>query len=236
MHILICRTLLIYFCVLVAMRLMGKRQLGELQPGELVSTMLISNLASISIESATVPLTSSLVPLFLITAIEITNAALTMKSPLYSRILEGRPKIVIRDGAIDQAVLRQLRLSAADLMAALRAKDVFDLQDVSYAVVETNGSLSVAPVPAQEPPGRAELEISPDAAKATVLFVIDGRILSENLRWCGKDEAWLQKQARKRHLAISDLLVALGSDGPTVFFIKKEERPEKGAPKKGQTI
>lgn len=236
MHILICRTLLIYFCVLVAMRLMGKRQLGELQPGELVSTMLISNLASISIESATVPLTSSLVPLFLITAIEITNAALTLKSPLYSRILEGRPKTVIRDGAIDQAVLRQLRLSAADLMAALRGKDVFDLQDVSYAIVETNGSLSVAPVPAQEPPGRTELEIQPEAAKATVPFVIDGRILPENLHWCGKDEAWLQKQARKHHFAISDLLVALGSDGPTVFFIKKEERPAKGAPKKGQTI
>ena len=143
MKLLIFRTILIYLCVLFAMRLMGKRQLGELQPEELVSTILISNLASISIESEEVPVTASLIPLFLIAALELLGSILSFRSQRFFNLMSGRPKTVILNGKIDQNALRTLRLTAADLMEALRGKDVFDPRDVSYAVVETNGSLSV---------------------------------------------------------------------------------------------
>ena len=236
MRILVFRTLLIYLGVLVAMRLMGKRQLGELQPGELVSTILISNLASISIESADVPLTASLVPLFLITAIEILNSVLSLKSPRYSHLIAGRPKAVIRNGAIDEAVLCQLRLSVADLLEALRAKDIFDLREVSYAVVETNGSLSVARYPAQEAVTRQDLAIRPENRQASGPLVIDGRVLPENLHWCGKSEAWLRGAAQAHGTSIPEILVALGSDSEDVFIIKKADRPARGDPQKGQTI
>ena len=144
MKLLIFRTLLIYLCVLFAMRLMGKRQLGELQPEELVSTILISNLASISIESEEVPVTASLIPLFLIAALELLGSALSFRSQKFFNLMSGRPKTVILDGQIDQNALRTLRLTTADLMEALRGKNIFDPRDVSYAVVETNGSLSAA--------------------------------------------------------------------------------------------
>ena len=144
MKLLIFRTILIYLCVLFAMRLMGKRQLGELQPEELVSTILISNLASISIESEDVPVTASLIPLFLIAALELLGSALSFRSQKFFNLLSGRPKTVILNGEIDQTALRTLRLTVADLMEALRGKDVFDPRDVSYAVIETNGTLSVA--------------------------------------------------------------------------------------------
>ena len=143
MKLLIFRTILIYLCVLFAMRLMGKRQLGELQPEELVSTILISNLASISIESEDVPVTASLIPLFLIAALELLGSALSFRSQKFFNLLSGRPKTVILNGEIDQNALRTLRLTVADLMEALRGKDVFDPRDVSYAVIETNGTLSV---------------------------------------------------------------------------------------------
>ena len=123
MKLLIFRTILIYLCVLFAMRLMGKRQLGELQPEELVSTILISNLASISIESEEVPVTASLIPLFLIAALELLGSILSFRSQKFFNLMSGRPKTVILNGEIDQDALRTLRLTTADLMEALRGKD-----------------------------------------------------------------------------------------------------------------
>lgn len=152
MKLLICRTIIIYLCVLFAMRLMGKRQLGELQPEELVSTILISNLASISIESEEVPITSSLIPLFLIAALELLGSVLSFRSQKFFNFLSGRPKTVILDGQIDQNALRMLRLTTADLMEALRGKNIFDPREVSYAVIETNGTLSVALRPEKSRP------------------------------------------------------------------------------------
>ena len=164
MKLLIFRTLLIYLCVLFAMRLMGKRmgkrQLGELQPEELVSTMLISNLASISIESEEVPITASLVPLFLIALLELLSSVLSFYNQGFSNLVAGRPKTVIQNGRIDQQALRMLRLSAADLLEALRSKDIYDPRDVSYAIVETNGTLSVALKPSREPATLSDLGIA----------------------------------------------------------------------------
>ena len=111
MKLLLCRTIILYLCVLFAMRLMGKRQLGELQPEELVSTILISNLASISIESEDVPITASLIPLFLIAALELLGSVVSFRSQKFFNFLSGRPKTVILDGKIDQNALRMLRLT-----------------------------------------------------------------------------------------------------------------------------
>ena len=158
MKLLICRTIIIYLCVLFAMRLMGKRQLGELQPEELVSTILISNLASISIESEEVPITSSLIPLFLIAALELLGSVLSFRSQKFFNFLSGRPKTVILDGKIDQNALRMLRLTTADLMEALRGKNIFDPREVSYAVIETNGTLSAALRPEKEPVRLSDLQ------------------------------------------------------------------------------
>ena len=150
------------------MRLMGKRQLGELQPEELVSTILISNLASISIESEEVPVTASLIPLFLIAALELLGSILSFRSQKFFNLMSGRPKTVILDGQIDQNALRTLRLTTADLMEALRGKDVFDPRDVSYAVVETNGSLSVALRPEKEPATLSDLALKVQHGQATI--------------------------------------------------------------------
>ncbi len=123
MKLLICRTIIIYLCVLFAMRLMGKKQLGELQPSELVSTILISNLASISIESEEVPITSSLIPLFLIAALELLGSVLSFRSQKFFNFLSGRPKTVIWMERSTRKPLRMLRLTTTDLMEALRGKN-----------------------------------------------------------------------------------------------------------------
>ena len=224
MKLLIVRTVLIYLCVLFAMRLMGKRQLGELQPEELVSTILISNLASISIESEEVPVTSSLIPLFLIAALELLGSILSFQSQRFFNLMSGRPKTVILDGQIDQNALRTLRLTTADLMEALRGKDVFDPRDVSYAVVETNGSLSVALRPEKEPATLSDLALKVQHGQATIPFVLDGQVLDDNLHWCGKDHAWLERTAQANTLLVEEILLLIGNDTEDYFLLKKEPR------------
>ena len=224
MKLLIVRTVLIYLCVLFAMRLMGKRQLGELQPEELVSTILISNLASISIESEEVPVTASLIPLFLIAALELLGSILSFQSQKFFNLMSGRPKTVILDGQIDQNALRTLRLTTADLMEALRGKDVFDPRDVSYAVVETNGSLSVALRPEREPATLSDLALKVQHGQATIPFVLDGQVLDDNLHWCGKDHAWLERTAQANTLLVEEILLLIGNDTEDYYLLKKEPR------------
>ena len=222
MKLLLCRTIILYLCVLFAMRLMGKRQLGELQPEELVSTILISNLASISIESEEVPVTASLIPLFLIAALELLGSILSFRSQRFFNLMSGRPKTVILNGEIDQNALRTLRLTAADLMEALRGKDI------SYAVVETNGSLSVALRPEKEPATLADLGARVQRAQATIPFVLDGQVLAENLTTCGKDAAWLERTAQANSLLLEEILILAGNDTEDYFLLKKEPRQTAG--------
>ena len=208
MKLLIFRTILIYLCVLFAMRLMGKRQLGELQPEELVSTILISNLASISIESEDVPVTASLIPLFLIAALELLGSALSFRSQKFFNLLSGRPKTVILNGEIDQNALRTL----------------FDPRDVSYAVIETNGTLSVALRPEKEPARLSDLQLRVEHCHATIPFVLDGQVLEDNLHWCGKDRDWLERTAQANTLLPEEILLLVGNETEDYFLLKKESR------------
>ena len=224
------RTMILYLVVVFGIRLMGKRQLGELQPEELVSTILISNLASISIESEEVPITSSLIPLFLIAALELLGSVLSFRSQKFFNFLSGRPKTVILDGQIDQNALRMLRLTTADLMEALRGKNIFDPREVSYAVIETNGTLSVALRPEKEPARLADLQVKAEHTNATIPFVLDGQVLEDNLRWCGKDRAWLERTAQANTLLPEEILLLIGNETEDYFLLKKESRHPGGSP------
>lgn len=208
----VVRTALIYVLVIGTMRLMGKRQLGELQPSELVSTILISNLASISIESTELPLSASVVPVLLIAVLELLSSALVFCLPRLGRIMAGSPVPVIQDGQIDQAALRRLRYTAGDLMEALRGQQVFDPTQVTYAAVETGGTLSVLP--------------AGDQAEGGLLLPVieDGLPCPENLRLCGKDAAWLGRQLARRRLCAGQVLLMLAGAGSRVVVIPKEKK------------
>ncbi|MFR8460816.1 MAG: DUF421 domain-containing protein [Ruthenibacterium lactatiformans] len=175
MAILLFRTLLVYVLIIGAMRLMGKKQLGELQPSELVSTILISNLASISIESPELPLIGSVVPVFIIVATEILLSALCVRSRRAAKLVSGSPRVIIRNGVIDQATLFDLRFTVDDLLEALRGKDVFELSDVAFAIVETNGSVSVLKKFPRDTPCNEDLHIEPPTAKQPSLPFAGGR-------------------------------------------------------------
>ena len=137
MFIAIIRTALLYLVILASVRLMGKRQISDLQTSELVVTMLLSDIASIALENTSKPLLSGLVPMTVLVISEILLSAVMIKSPLFRKLVCGRPIVVINKGKIVQTELKRLRMSIDELWEELRSKDVFSLDDVYYAIVET---------------------------------------------------------------------------------------------------
>lgn len=223
MNILIVRTLIIYFLIIVAMRLMGKKQLGELQPSELVSTILISNLASISIESPELPLVSSVIPVFLIVMMEIFISALSLHSPKLEKLVSGSPRIVIKNGVLDKKMLRELRFTPGDLLESLRSKDIFDLNEVDYAVVETNGSMSIYKKFACENVKNEDLKIKCSGNSGPSLpIVLNGYADIENLKYYNKDTKWLNSILKSNNCLIDDILLMLLDKSEKTTIIKKQ--------------
>ena len=205
----VVRTVLVYLAVVVAMRLMGKRQLGELQPAELVTTLLISNVASICIDEPDLPLSASLVPIFLITALEILNSTLVWFCPKYAQLLLGKPVTIIRNGEILQKELARLRITAADLAEALRGRDIFSPQEVYWGVVEPNGSITTAVMPA----GDEDAPLLP--------LLIDRTVYRDNLAFFGLDETALDRMLEMQNTSRRDVLLLLYNGEKTVLIPKK---------------
>ena len=143
MTITIIRSIIIYFTVVIAVRIMGRRQIGELSTHEFVITILISAVATVPLEDNEIPLTNSLLPILILISLEIIQSALSMKSKKFRILFEGNPILIIKDGKLNQREMKRLRLTMDDLLDNLRQKNVFDISEVKNAVVEANGKLSV---------------------------------------------------------------------------------------------
>ena len=111
------------------------------------------------------------------------------------------------------------------LFRSLRGKDIFDPSEVNYALVETNGTLSVSRMPQKDTPTRDDLKLPPPEARTPMVpLIIDGRVLADNLAWCGRNEQWLDKVLRQHKCARRQVLLLLGDDSGQVQLVKKESR------------
>jgi len=138
MSVPLVRTLVLYFAVICAVRLMGKRQLGEMDPAELVVTILVSDLAAVPMQDLGIPLFFGLVPIAALVTLEVLLSILSLKSRFFRRLLNGQPAIIIRKGQLDLSKLRQLRLTTEDLVVALRKQSVASVSDVKYGVISSS--------------------------------------------------------------------------------------------------
>lgn len=208
------RTVVIYCAVVGALRLMGKRQLGELQPSELVTTLLVSDVASICIDEPDLPLFSSLALIFLLTSLEIFSSSLACISPTYARVLFGKPITVIRNGEILQSSLAKLRITAGDLVEALRGKDIFSPEDVLWGVVEPNGHISTA------------VRTSKENTAPMLPILVDNTVYQENLTALGLDACWLKQVLTEHNLPQQKVLLLL-YNGKDLFLVPKKDRPKR---------
>ena len=207
MLISIIRTIVLYAFVIFAIRIMGKRQISDMQPSELVATLIISNIASLPMQNTSQPFFSGVIPVVILVALEIITSAFMLKNSKFRRLICGNPIVVIRDGVILQNQMRRLRLSNEDLFTQLRQQDVFNIDDIQYCIVETNGSISVLKKPDKRQPTAENLKIEIQDNKIQTVVINDGEILDNSLDLCQKDEDYLYKILKKEKKKVSDIFI-----------------------------
>ncbi len=220
----IIRTTVLYLAVVISVRLMGKRQIGELQPTELVITILLSEIAAIPIQNNTIPLINSLVPLMLLVGFEILSSVIGIKSVRFRKVTDGNPFIIIKDGVIDQKKLKQLRLSTDDVLSALRQKEVFDLSEVEFAVMETNGAVSVLLKAQSRTVTVKDLDLTSKTDSGFLYpVIIDGKIMGSHLTDANYSKKKLSAELKKNKLTESEVLLMTVDKNGKASIIKKEK-------------
>ena len=210
------RTLLFYFALILVIRLLGKRQVGQMEPSEFVVTMLMANLASVPLEDWDIPVWGGLVPMAIVFVCERLISLLCLKSIRLRRMLCGKPVILIENGRLLEENLRRTRVNLDELSGHLREQGVLAVETVQYAILETNGSITVFPFPEFTPAGEG-----PGAKKQELPYTVisGGRILRENLALLGRDEGWLRKKLHGKGLKPEQvLLMTLTKTGQCAVF------------------
>lgn len=200
MFILIIRTIILYTYLILIMRVMGKRQIGELEPVDFVVSLMISELATLPMSDNRIPLIYAIVPITTLVFLQVLTSFMELKSERFRIILNGKPSIVIKDGLVNVEELRQLRYNLADLLAELRQQGFFNIMEIHYAILETDGSLSVVPYTPYEPPTRQDLKINVEDEPIPMPVILDGVINFENLKALGKDTYWLNKKLNHNNI------------------------------------
>lgn len=222
MLIVFIRTIILYFLIVVIMRLMGKRQIGQLQPSELVVALIIADLAAIPMGNVGTPLLTGIIPILTLFVCEALLSYISLKSQFARRVISGKPTIVIEKGKILENELRKQRFNLDDLMEQLRIKNVSDVQDVEYAILETGGQISIILKTDKKPVIREDLNIKHAYEGLPISLIIDGHINLKNLSVAGKSLDWLEKQLKENNIkSARDVLFAyISEDNKFLFQIK----------------
>ena len=218
------RTLFLYLVLIFAVRLMGKRQIGEMEPTEFVVTMLLANLAAIPMQDGAIPLYSGLVPILTVLGMELVLSGLIMHSVVLRKFFCGKPVILINNGKIIQENLRRTRITLDELTGHLREKDVLDIRTVQYAILETDGNLSVFPFPKERPASAKDAGIQASRQYLPITLVEDGYLSKENLQKAGKDETWVKTVLQQHNTDVQSTLLLTVDEGDHVVWLGKEPK------------
>lgn len=216
------RTIVLYSVLILSIRLMGKRQIGEMEPAEFVVTMLVANLAAIPMQDGAIPLYSGLVPILTVLGMELVLSGLMMCSISFRRLLCGKPVILINHGKILQENLRKTRLSLDELTRQLRDKDVLDIRSVEFAVLETNGNVSVFPYPKDRPASARDAGVKASRQYLPVTIIEDGYLSRENLKSAGKDDNWLSRVLKEHNTVVADTFLLTVDEADQIVYVGKE--------------
>ena len=225
---IIIRSVLIYLIVLLVFRLMGKRQLGQMQPFELVLTLIIADLATIPMAEVSVPVLHGIVPLLTLVILHFVLTLVCKNSQWLSKIISGKPVIIINPKGIDYNAMKQLNLATDDIFAALRECGYFSVSQVQYAIMETNGKVSVMPKAEFSPATNGDLKLITKDSFLPIILVSDGKLVKENLALTSLDEKKIlnivSKNLPKKKVSVKDILIlSIDKTGESYLQLKKGE-------------
>lgn len=225
MAIIFIRTVILYFSILIAMRIMGKRQLGEMEISEFIVAALIADLAATPLQDIGIPLLNGIIPIITLFSLEILIAGLTLKNAKLRKLAYGNPEIIIKNGKIDEKKMHENRFTLDELMQELRVHGLSDTTKIQYAVLETNGQLNIILMPSEQTVSAAQMCINTKPIGYSHIIINDGRVLDNNLALLGRDRAWLNAELKRQNIASSnDVYFLTLSETGDVFCQKKEKR------------
>ena len=204
------RTILFYFIVVVIYRLMGKREVGQLGIVDLIISFLMAELVAIGIENYKDSIWMSLLPIVLLTSIQIILAVISLKNPKIRIALDGKPSVIIKDGVINFKVMLKQRYSLDDLLSQLRDKQIRSIEEVEYAILEANGTLSIF-----------KYNFLKTKTNLPLPLILDGSINYETLKLLKKDIKWLNNILIENNLKLEEVFYAFNK-GNKNFVIKKD--------------
>ena len=223
MAIVFFRTLIVFFALLFSMRLMGKRQLGELELSELVVAVLISNVAAHPLQDIGIPIMNGILPVIILLCCELIISGFIVKSVRFRAFICGKPSILISSGVIDQDEMKQNRFTLDELYEELRNQGVLAVSLVKYAVLETDGKLNLVMFPAERPVTASQMQIKVNDTGYPMIIVNNGRLIGENLKKCGKDRKWLDKELERRKVKrVNDVYLMTLNAADQIYFLEAE--------------
>lgn len=197
MLITFIRSILLYVIILAVVRLMGKREIGQLQPFELVISIMIADLASIPMTDTGIPIQNGIIPILGLLFMHLIISMINMKSIRAREIICGKPTIIIYRGKISEKALVRERFTINELEERLRSANITSIGDVEYAILETSGQLTVIPKPNKRGTIPEDFGIEPEYEGIPYDLVIDGVVMTDNLKEIGRNYNWLKKEVRK---------------------------------------
>lgn len=223
MVIAFLRTIILYLLIIAGIRLMGKRQVGELEPSELVLALIIADLAAVPMQDFGIPLLSGIIPILTLLCITMVISVLSMKSVKFRAVICGRPSIIVENGRLHQREMKKNRFTVDELMEELRMKGITDISLVKYAILETNGQISVLPYANQLPVTAEQMHIFPDEQGLPIVIINDGRVLDHNLKTRGLDQKWLEKRLQEHQVrSPEDVYLLTVDEQGRIYFAGKD--------------
>ncbi len=226
--VVVVRAIISFFSLLIFARILGKEQISQLTFFDYILGITIGSIAS----EATVDLSSRVWPHF----VGLVSWALlaylmqyiTLKWRYAAKVIEGEPVVVIMNGKIMDKVLKKMKFRISDILELLRNQGIFDLNEVDYAILEPNGSLSVLKKPEYLPltPKDMNIEVKPTGISTELIY--DGRLIEENLRQMNKDKKWLMNQLKKHGIKdVSEAFLVTLNDAGSLYVDKYNDNIKK---------
>ncbi len=215
---LFLRAVFLDLFVLLILRLTGKRQVSDLQPYDLLMTLIIADLASTAIADTDIPLLYSIVPILALYLVQRVLAKLSLKSSAVRRFICGTPQVLIRDGVLQEDVMRRTNYTVRDLMDSLRSKDVFDVGEVAYAILETNGSVSILPKDAYLQPNKRDLKLKEEPSVLKHLLILEGKIQKSGLDSLHLDRKRVEAILKRNRLSLGSVFFAQMDDEGELYI------------------
>lgn len=221
MYISLIRTIILYSIVIFAVRIMGKRQIKEMQASEIVVTLMISNIAAVPMQEVGVSIFAGIIPIVTLVIMEVGMSFVMLKNRKIREMISGFPVVVIEKGNVNQNAMKALRFSNEDLFEELRKKDIFDISSVEYAIIETDGVLSVLQKSGELPATAAQMDVDGGESGLNALIISDGAIDEHSAALVGWSEPKISEALASEHLSLEDVFIMSGNADGKFKIIKK---------------